>query len=99
MKLHEPENADLQPNEKPEVKAERREMVASLTEQFLSQGGAIKLIPTGKSARKLRGIKSKDGYTSPTIVVEGDEDRTYARGQHPESSNSWIFPKKEAPFD
>lgn len=52
-----PEDEDIHPNERPEVKAERRSMVAELTAQFLASGGIIKQVKRGDESERKPGFK------------------------------------------
>jgi len=52
-----PEEEDIHPNERPEVKAERRAMVADLTAQFLAKGGVIRKVDRGDETERKPGFQ------------------------------------------
>lgn len=90
-----PENEELAPNEIQEVKEQRRKDIQALTEQFLASGGKVNVIPTGKSSKKLRAVKPTRSGGSPIVLVNDEEKKHYRQGEHPRSSNAWIFADKK----
>lgn len=88
------ENEELIPNEKPEIKEERRKMVAELTVEFLAKGKDIKEIPRGKSGRRIYGVKNKvETWKAPKLRYEGQLD-DYPRGKNPNSQIDFTNKKK-----
>lgn len=62
-----PENEELNPNEPPEAKAERRAMLEEATARFLAAGGAVKELPAceftpSKYQRKALDFSSKTPF-------------------------------------
>lgn len=66
-----PENEDLTPNERPELKAERRAMLVDLTAQYLAQGGTIKTVAQGEITERKPGMQRMIYGNAPDVFRGG----------------------------